>query len=155
MIRYTLRCDKAHDFESWFRDSQSFDAQKAADFVACPVCGSAKVEKALMAPSVVTSRRKSASSTLPIPTPAPDPNPVALLDDKALKIRALMRDIREHVVRNSDDVGAAFPEEARKIHGGMAEQRAIRGEASPDEVRSLIEDGIDILPLPNLPDERN
>ncbi|MCW6508950.1 DUF1178 family protein [Lichenifustis flavocetrariae] len=158
MIRYSLRCDSDHDFESWFRDSQAFDDQSLAGLVSCPICGSVSVSKSLMAPSVVTSRRKS-TDMVPAPTVEPtasvDTAPVALLDEKAQKLRALMREFRDHVVKNSQDVGQAFPEEARKMHEGAIEQRAIRGEASPEDVRALIEDGIDIMPLPNLPDDRN
>lgn len=153
MIRYSLRCDRDHAFESWFRDSHSFDDQSRAGLVSCPACGSTAVMKSLMAPSVVTSRRKVAA-------PVPDPSsagtaPVALLDEKAQKLRALMREFREQVVQNTHDVGAAFPEEARRMHEGAVEQRAIRGEASAADVRGLLEDGIPIMPVPSLPDERN
>jgi hypothetical protein len=150
MIRYSLRCDRGHGFESWFRDSAAYDDQSRAGFVSCPDCGSTAVSKGLMAPSVVTSRRKAAAAPAPTQTA-----PVALLDDKAQKLRAMMREFRDHVLKNTDDVGAAFPEEARKIHEGAAEQRAIRGEASAAEVRALIEDGVSIMPVPGLPDERN
>ena len=160
MIRYALHCDRDHAFESWFRDSQAFDDQSRAGLVSCPACGSTAVSKTLMAPSVVTSRRKATSPAAPaLPTPAApaaaEQAPVTLLDDKALKLRALMREVRDHVMKNSHDVGAAFPDEARKMHEGVIEQRAIRGEASADEVRALIEDGIEIMPVPQVPDDRN
>ena len=160
MIRYALHCDRDHAFESWFRDSKAFDDQSRAGLVSCPACGSTAVSKSLMAPSVVTSRRKAAPTAAPAlpaaaaPAPA-EQAPVALLDDKALKLRALMREVRDHVMKNSHDVGAAFPDQARKMHEGVIEQRAIRGEASADEVRALIEDGIEIMPVPQLPDDRN
>ncbi len=154
MIRYSLRCDRDHAFESWFRDSQAFDDQSHAGLVACPACGSTSVSKSLMAPSVVTSRRKAAAAP-PAPPAAADPAPVTLLDEKAQKLRTLMREFRDHVIKNSHDVGSAFPEEARKMHEGVIEQRAIRGEASAEDVRSLIEDGIEIMPVPQLPDDRN
>ena len=156
MIRYSLRCDRDHGFESWFRDSQAFDDQQRAGLVSCPACGSTTVTKGLMAPAVVTSRRKVAA---PVPAPHPGPAaeaaPVALLDEKAQKLRALMREFRDQVMRNTHDVGAAFAAEARRIHEGAVEPRAIRGEASADEVRALIEDGVEIMPVPQVPDDRN
>jgi hypothetical protein len=156
MIRYALHCDAGHAFESWFRDSDAFDRQSRARLVGCPVCGSSDVKKSLMAPSVVTARRRSVEpAAAPPPTSDPTPAPMALLGERAQKLRSLMRELREHVIRTSDDVGAAFPDEARKMHEGVIEHRAIRGEASPDDVRGLLEDGIDIMPLPVLPDERN
>jgi hypothetical protein len=151
MIRYALRCERDHAFESWFRDSRAFDDQSRAGLVECPSCGSRQVTKGLMAPSVMTSRRRVETPAPPTPSQAP----VALLDEKTRQLRALMRELRDHVVKNSDDVGAAFPEQARKMHDGLMEHRAIRGEASPDDVRSLLEDGIEIMPVPNIPDERN
>jgi hypothetical protein len=155
MIRYSLTCEHDHVFESWFRDSAAFDSQSRDSLVSCPVCGSADVKKSLMAPSVVTSRRKSVTPAAPVPAPTPDPAPVALLDERAQKLRNLMRELREHVMRTTDDVGPAFPEQARKMHEGEMEHRAIRGEASADDVQALLEDGIDIMPLPTLPDDRN
>lgn len=155
MIRYTLRCERDHVFDSWFRDSQAFDDQSRDGLVECPSCGSRSVTKGLMAPSVVTSRRKAAPVLDPAPTPAAEPAPVALLDEKTQKLRALMREVRAHVMRTSDDVGGQFPDQARKMHEGLMEHRPIRGEASPDEVRALLEDGVQIMPVPNVPDDRN
>ena len=157
MIRYALQCDRDHAFESWFRDSHAFDEQSRAGLMECPACGSRAVTKGLMAPSVVTSRRKATPVTVPVVAagPAAEPAPVALLDEKTQKLRALMREIRDHVMKTSDDVGAAFPDQARKMHDGEMAHRPIRGEASPDEVRSLLEDGVQIMPVPSLPDERN
>ena len=104
----------------------------------------------------MTSRRKAAPGpAAPKAPPAPTPAPVALLDEKTQKLRALMRELRAHVMKTSDDVGSQFPDQARKMHEGVIEHRPIRGEASPDEVRSLLEDGVGILPVPSLPDERN
>ena len=158
MIRYTLRCAHAHEFESWFRDSAAFDEQKTAGHVACPLCGSSDVSKALMAPAVRTRRAVEArAEPRGEPTPASDAAsvPVAMADEHAAKLRAMMRAFRDHVIANSTNVGPAFAEEARKIHDGVAEERPIRGEASPDDVRSLLEDGIEIMPLPAFPDDRN
>ena len=157
MIRYSLRCDRDHAFESWFRDSQAFDDQSRAGLVSCPACGSTAIEKSLMAPAVVTSRRKVArpASAPSAGSASVEPAPVALLDEKAQKLRALMREFRDEVMKNTHDVGAAFPEQARKMHEGTVEPRAIRGEASADEVRALIEDGVEIMPVPQVPSDRN
>jgi hypothetical protein len=158
MIKYALRCDQSHVFESWFPNSQSFEDQKSSGLVGCPECGSTQVGKALMAPAVVTSRKRAAvQPTAPnsATESAATPEPVALVDDAAVKVRAMMRELRDHLVKNSHDVGAAFADEARKIHEGVAEHRPIRGEASPEEVRSLVDDGIDIMPLPVFPEDRN
>ena len=158
MIRYALQCAQAHAFESWFRDSDAFDDQKAAGHVTCPLCGSSDVSKALMAPAVRTRRAVEARAEPPgAPTSTPDGGsvPVAMADEHAVKLRAMMRAFRDHVVANSTNVGAAFAEEARKIHEGVTVERPIRGEASPDDVRSLLEDGIEIMPLPAFPEDRN
>lgn len=154
MIRYALRCADAHEFESWFRDSGSFDELSGRGLVVCPACGSSKVDKALMAPAVKTSR----SQAKPIPADeAPTSVPAALPapDDRGAKLRALMRELRSHIIDNSKDVGAEFAVEARKIHDGLSEKAAIHGVASQDEVRSLLEDGIEVAPLPVFPDDIN
>lgn len=159
MIRYTLRCDKSHAFESWFRDSGSFDDLRAAGLVACPECGSAAVEKTLMSPAVVTSRKRAeAPRTLPaVKEEILPPQPVAsvMVDEHADKRRAMMRQLRDHMIEQTKDVGPAFAVEARKIHDGESEEKAIRGVASADEVQGLLEDGIDIMPIPVFPDDRN
>src|ERR1700712_4721704 len=159
MIRYTLRCTDAHEFESWFPDSASFDEQKALNLVSCPVCGSISVDKAVMAPAVVTARRKSKAVAAQEPSaPAPaqqSPTPVSLGDDTAQKMRAMLRMMRDDLVANSRDVGPSFAEEARRMHDGVVEKEAIHGQAAPDEVRALAEDGIEVMPLPVFPDERN
>lgn len=162
MILYRLSCAADHDFESWFRDSTAYDEQRARGLVACPVCGSAEVEKALMAPALGRGTRKFAVETaaeVPVAEPAevavPAAQPVALVSEKEQQLRAMLRAVRAHVVANSVDVGDEFATLARRMHEGEEEKRAIRGEATPDEVRALIEDEIEILPLPVLPDERN
>lgn len=159
MIRYTLRCEKDHPFESWFRDSGSYDDLRAAGLVACPACGSASVEKALMSPAVVTSRKRArAPASLPtkagetLPTP---PTASIVGDEHADKRRALLRQLRDHLIEQTKDVGPAFAVEARRIHDGEAEEQAIRGVASADEVQNLLEDGIEIMPFPVFPDDRN
>ena len=142
MIRFSLVCDQKHDFEAWFSSSSDFDSQVDRGFVTCPVCGSEKVEKALMAPSVSTARKKEASTQL-----AMNKAQSEALDE----LRKAVKKIKE----TSEDVGERFPEEARKIHYGESEERGIIGQAKPDEVKALVEEGVGIAPLPDLPEEKN
>lgn len=153
MIRYTLACEAGHDFESWFPSSGSYDDQAERGLVTCPLCGSAKVAKAMMAPSI--ARAVSTPVGANLPAVAPQPETVSLLAEPDQHLRAMMRAFREHVTANADDVGSRFPEEARRIHYGEAGNRPIYGEASPAEARALIEEGIAVAPLPVLPDDRN
>ncbi len=150
MIRYALHCDKAHEFESWFPSSDSYEAQRKQGFVACPVCGSTKVDKALMAPQVARKDRAPAAE----PAPAP-PAPVAVVSPVDQELRAKLRELREHIVKTADPVGERFAEEARKIHYGESEHRSIYGQATPEEARELAEEGIEFHALPVLPDDRN
>jgi hypothetical protein len=142
MIRFNLVCDAQHDFEAWFSSSSDFDQQSERGLVSCPLCGSAHVEKALMTPSVSTARKKDTSMRL-----AMNKAQTAALD----QLRGAVKTIRE----NSEDVGERFPEEARKIHYGESEERGIIGQAKPDEVKALVEEGVGIAPLPDLPEEKN
>ena len=151
MIRYSLVCEAGHGFESWFPSSDSFDTQVTRGLVTCPVCASASVGKALMVPSIARTDRDRTPAAPPPQAEAP----VALIAEPERQLRAMLRALREHVVANSEHVGARFPEEARKIHYGEAEGRAIYGEASPAEARALIEEGIDVAAIPTLPDDRN
>lgn len=137
MIRYALECPAGHGFESWFQSAAAFDALAARGLVACPVCGAVKVEKTLMAPSVGASR-KTAAAAGPLSGPA-------TATETALA--ALKREIE----KNSEYVGMNFVTEARRIHAGNAPERAIHGEARPDEARKLIEDGVPVAPLPFMP----
>jgi hypothetical protein len=158
MIRYQLRCHADHDFESWFRDSAAYEGQRKKKLVACPVCGSAKVEKAIMAPALGRGTKKFAEQPAAAPTETPSseaPQPVALISDKERELREMLRAVREHVVKNSDYVGDEFATVARQMHEGEVEKRSIYGEASAEEVKSLIEDEIEVHPLPSLPDDRN
>ena len=148
MIKYALACEQAHEFESWFPSSEAFETQRKRGFVTCPYCDSARVEKQIMAPSV--ARKDKASDV-----PAAVPQPVAVLSDKEQEIRAALRALREHVMKNAENVGKGFVEEARKMHYGEAEERSIYGEADLAEARALLEEGIDVLPLPVVPDDRN
>ena len=156
MIRYTLRCDRGHAFESWFQSSSAYDSQVKRKLVTCAVCGSAKVEKAIMAPQLAGTRKRKAAE--PAPTSAPDtasPSSTPLMMAQERELRAKLRELRDHIVKNADNVGERFPEEARKMHYGDIEHRAIYGEASPEEAKSLIEEGVEVAPLPVLPDDRN
>jgi hypothetical protein len=164
MIRYALRCERGHTFESWFQDSSAFDAQVKRKLVSCPACDSVKIEKAIMAPRVVAKKGRQRAEPAPVPaTPAPAPapaespaaTPTPLLMAQERELRAKLKELRDHIVKNADNVGERFPNEARKMHYGDIEHRPIYGEASPEEARELIDEGIDVSPLPVLPDDRN
>ena len=148
MIKYALACEQAHEFESWFPSSEAFETQRKRGFVTCPFCNSAKVEKQIMAPSVARTDKAPKA-------PAPEPQPVAVLSERERELRAALRALREHVMKNAENVGKGFVEEARKMHYGETEERSIYGEADLAEARALLEEGIDVLPLPMVPDDRN
>ncbi len=133
MILFDLRCAEDHEFEAWFRDSASFEAQSAASEITCPVCGGSDVVKALMAPRLALRRTGDAKQA-----------------EDGMAIRVL-EELHRHVRDNCDDVGDKFAEEARKIHYGEAEKRGIYGEATNAEARELTEEGVDIHQLPHLP----
>ncbi len=133
MILFDLRCAEDHEYEAWFRDSASFEAQSAASEIICPVCGDNDVAKAPMAPRLAPRRNGDAK-------PAQD-----------VMARRVLQELHRHVRENCDDVGNKFAEEARKIHYGEAEKRGIYGEASDTEARELTEEGVDIHQLPHLP----
>lgn len=159
MIRYALSCDRGHDFESWFQNSAAYDKQAKRGLVSCPLCGSAKVEKAIMAPRLAR-KDKSTPITAPVdetvPSPAPEPaTPVAMISPQEREFRAKLKELRDHLTSNADNVGKKFPEEARKMHYGETEHRSIYGEASSQDAKELHEEGIEFHPLPVLPDERN
>ena len=147
MIKYALVCDKNHEFASWFPDSDGFDSQARRGFVTCPECHSAKVRKAIMAPSIATRRSE--------PVVATAPEVVAVPDERETAMRAMMRKIRSHIADTAEDVGPRFPSEARAMHDGDIEPRAIVGQATLEEARDLIEDGIAIMPVPILPEDRH
>ncbi|WP_457939036.1 DUF1178 family protein [Mesorhizobium sp. 10J20-29] len=141
MIRFSLCCDKDHDFEAWFRSNDDFDTQKKRGFVACPSCGSKKVEKALMAPAVSTGRKREK---------------IALaMGEEQKKAMAQIKALTEKIRENADYVGPKFAEEARKIHFGESEARGIYGEATQEEAEGLAEDGVGFMPIPVFPDDRN
>jgi hypothetical protein len=159
MIHYNLRCEKGHAFESWFQSSAAYDTQEKRKLVNCPVCGSAKVERAIMAPQIVSKKGRDRAEPAPAPTAtatevaAPASTPLLMAQEREL--RAKLRELREHIVKNADNVGERFPNEARKMHYGDIEHRPIYGEASPEEARALIDEGVEVSPLPVLPDVRN
>ncbi|MEH3144563.1 MAG: DUF1178 family protein [Methylobacterium frigidaeris] len=160
MIRYALACDAGHDFESWFPSSASYDEQLARGLVTCPFCDSAKVTKQLMAPALGRGAREK---SLPAPVEAPPvpaagsppAAPVQLMSEPERQVRAMLKALHEHVARTADHVGERFAAEARRMHYGEVEERAIYGQASAADARALLEEGIAIQPLPALPDDRN
>jgi hypothetical protein len=158
VIRYNLVCDKRHEFESWFQDSAAYDKQAKRGLVSCPLCGSAKVEKAIMAPRLAR-KDKSTPIMAPVehaaPAPAAAPAPVAMISPQEKEFRAKLKELRDHLTSNADNVGKKFPEEARKMHYGEIEHRSIYGEATPQDAKELHEEGIEFHPLPVLPEERN
>ena len=159
MIRYTLVCAKRHEFESWFVNSGAYDKQARRGLVTCPVCGSTKVEKTLMAPRL--ARVDAPASREAVPQPSTDtaaakpPAPVAMISPQEQEFRRKLRELRDHLVKNAENVGPRFPEEARKMHYGEAKHRSIYGVASPKDAQALHEEGIEFSPLPVLPDEHN
>ena len=162
MIRYSLVCEKGHDFESWFASSAAYDKQVKRKLVTCPACGSAKVEKALMAPRLKRTDKGTGApieATLPEQAPTPTPTaadtPVAMMSPQEQELRSKLKELREHLTKNADYVGKKFPEEARKMHYGEIEHRSIYGEASAEDAKALDDEGIEFHPLPTLPDERN
>jgi hypothetical protein len=139
MIRYALICDRDHEFEGWFGASADFDDQQARGLLECPVCASKAVRKQIMAPAVAGTKR-TLQDVSPVQT-------------QAMMMEAISR-VRRHVEENFDDVGDSFAREARAIHEGKAEERGIYGQATPAEVRELVEDGVPIAPLPPEPPKK-
>lgn len=160
MIRYALSCEKGHGFESWFESSSAYDKQAARGLIDCPVCGSTKVGKAIMAPGIAKAGRTPEHEPRGAPeAPAPPAQeiraPMAMLSERERELRSKLKELRDHVTKNADYVGEKFPEEARKMHYGDIEHRSIYGEASPSEAAELVEEGIELHPLPVLPEDRN
>jgi hypothetical protein len=156
MIRYNLRCEGDHAFDSWFQSSSAYDSQVRRKLVTCPVCGSAKVEKAIMAPQIVSKKGREKplpAAAAPADVTATESTPLLMAQEREL--RAKLKELRDHIVKNADNVGERFPNEARKMHYGDIEHRPIYGEASLEEAKALIEEGVEVSPLPVLPDDRN
>ena len=138
MIAYTLRCHRGHEFEGWFRDSGAFDSQSSSGHLSCPSCKSVRIEKGIMAPAVSGTKKTAVRKA-----------------SEARQMRQFATGLRKYVQENADYVGPNFAEEARKIHYGESDPRAIYGEASTDEVKSLLEEGVPVAPLPPDPDAAN
>ena len=160
MIRYNLVCDQRHEFESWFANSAAYDKQAKRGLIECPSCGSAKIAKAIMAPRLARTDKSGpivapAEEAAPAPAPAEAPTPVAMISPQEREFRKKLKELRDHLTANADNVGKKFPEVARKMHYGETEHRSIYGEASPQDAKELHEEGIEFHPLPVLPDERN
>lgn len=158
MIRYNLKCEENHDFESWFQSASSFDQLVSAGMVTCPFCGTTEVEKAIMAPRVQTARGKSQA---PIGDPAPaDPGAAAAnrtmhaLTAPSSPAEEALQELKKKIQENSEYVGQDFAKEARKIHDGDAPERSIYGEAKPEDARKLVEDGVPVAPLPFVPNRK-
>jgi hypothetical protein len=145
VITYNLACADGHEFQGWFKDSSAYDLQEADGVLVCPVCGDAHVKKAIMAPSVVTSVTKAKGKTIPPAPPA--------VDSQAAK--RFIAGFRKYIEEHADYVGPKFPEEARKIHYGETEERPIYGESTLSEARELIEEGIEVAPMPPDPGDLN
>ena len=141
MISFNLICEHDHAFEAWFRNNADFDAQNERGLVSCPHCGTSSVQKALMAPAVSTGKRREQ---------------IALaMGEQQKKALAQLKELSKKVRENADYVGDRFAEEARKIHFGETEARGIYGEATSEEAASLLEDGVEFMPLPLFPEEQN
>ena len=138
MIRYSLHCDKGHEFDGWVRSSEAFETMQKSGQVTCALCGSAEVKKSLMAPSVPA---KSTAEATPLTKPQN-------------QMEAALEQLRKHVEANSDYVGLKFADEARAMHEGRSPNRAIHGEARPEDAQKLIEDGVPVAPLPFTPRQK-
>jgi hypothetical protein len=178
MIRYSLQCERNHAFESWFQDSASYDKQAKRGLVSCPICNSVKVEKSIMAPQIprkgrtaeqrageekvlrATARRKKAAAaeathaSVPVPAATPSTEPL-LMAQQEKELLSKLKELRDHIKANADNVGEQFPEQARKMHYGEIEHRPIYGDASPADAKALIEEGVEVMPMPVLPEDRN
>jgi hypothetical protein len=156
MILYRLKCKKGHEFEAWFADSAAFDKQEKRGQLTCPNCGSSKVTKALMAPSVVKrGKRRPARKIEKEPEAVESPKPEVQRVAAHRELAAAMRKLRAEIEAKSEYVGPRFSEEARKIHYEEAPARGIHGEATADEAKALKEEGIEFYPLPVLPEDQN
>jgi len=142
MIKYALRCVFEHPFEGWFSASADYDDQSARGLLECPMCGSREIAKQIMAPAVAGTKGQKAAPTEPTP-------------EARQMMMAAMGEVRRHVEENFDYVGDTFAREARDIHEGKSEHRGIYGEATPTEVKALLEDGVSVAPLPPKPPGRN
>jgi len=170
MIKFSLLCARGHEFESWFQSGEAFETQSRSGRISCPLCEATEVTKAIMAPAIA-SKSQGARAKPPVPaethapgdayaqteahTQADAHTKVALLDPHDLETRTMITAFRKRILEEAEDVGMHFAEEARKIHDGRVKERPIHGQANFDEARALIEEGIEIFPVPPLPDEFN
>ncbi len=149
MIQYALKCSNGHTFDSWFQSAAAYDKLASASMVTCAVCGCCDVDKAIMTPRVRPARTAEArplaatpeAETIGVAAPAPD-------------VEKVLAELRRKVEENSDYVGKDFASEARKIHLGDAPERAIYGEARPEDAQALIDDGVPVAPLPFVPSRK-
>jgi hypothetical protein len=156
MIKFALICENRHSFESWFQSGSAFDAQTKAGLIQCPVCQVSRVSKAIMAPAIATRRsHEQVQEPVRAIPQVEKPSKMTLLDERDRELRAAIQQVRQRIFDVAEDVGANFPDEARKIHDGLIRERPIHGQASVEEAKALIEEGISILPIPVLPDEQN
>ncbi|SHO65138.1 hypothetical protein SAMN02745172_01982 [Pseudoxanthobacter soli DSM 19599] len=159
MIHYSLVCSAEHTFDGWFRSSEDFEGQAARGLVSCPACGSTDVRRGLMAPAIATRTERRPADVADAPEPslgaAAPTAAVAMADPRAAALVEMMRAVRRQVEQTADYVGDRFAEEARKIHYGETDARGIYGEASPSDVKALQEEGVEIHPLPLLPEDAN
>jgi hypothetical protein len=150
MIKYGLECDKGHNFEGWFQSSEGFDSQKKHGFLECSVCGSTKIDRAIMAPSVArTDLALTPSKALDTASEWVSAGAeIAIMSPEEQELRRKLSELRAEMIKDADDVGNDFAEEARRIHFGETDHRRIYGQTSLEEVHDLLEDGISVFPLP-------
>jgi len=157
MILYRLRCAKGHEFDSWFKDSKTYERQEKRSLIGCPSCGSAKVARAPMAPRIGKGGKRTEApvevpaETAPAPAPTPDPQMAALAKAMPKEMRETLLKLREQVEKNLEPVGEKFAEEARKIHYGESDKRGIYGQTTDEEAEALAEEGIEFGRLPWIP----
>ena len=155
MILYRLRCSRGHEFDSWFKDSKTYERQEKKSLIGCAVCGDSKIARAIMSPRIGKKKGKT-EIEVPPPTPAPAPTPeqqqmAALARTMPKELRDALLKVRAEVEKNCEHVGDRFAEEARKIHYGESDKRGIYGETSDEEAEALAEEGIEFGRLPWLP----
>jgi hypothetical protein len=155
MILYRLRCSKGHEFESWFKDSRTYERQERKSLIGCAVCGDSKVERALMSPRIGKADDAAEPQALPAPVPAPpsleQQKMAALARHMPKELRQALLQVRAEVEKNCEHVGDRFAEEARKIHYGESDKRGIYGQTTDEEAEALAEEGIEFGRLPWIP----
>jgi len=150
MIHYQLRCGQSHEFDGWFKDSATFEKQASLGYVECPQCGGTDVERALMAPAVATREAAPARQPEPLP-PVPQQPGMATAGRMPARVMAMLQRMRAEVEKHCDYVGAEFADEARRIHRGESEERAIYGETTPEQAETLADEGIEVTAIPWVP----